>query len=59
VLELPVDFGSGEVAAEGGVGDLVATCRIFGWVEPTGLDELLASLASLATGGERPDQVGG
>ncbi len=36
-----------------------AACRIFGWVEPTELDELLASLASLAKGGERPDQVGG
>jgi len=36
-----------------------AACRIFGWVEPTEIDELLASLASLAKGGERPDQVGG
>jgi hypothetical protein len=36
-----------------------AASRIFGWVEPTELDELLASLASLATGRERPDQGGG
>jgi hypothetical protein len=32
-----------------------AACRIFGWTEPTALDELLASLA---TASERPDQGG-
>jgi hypothetical protein len=33
-----------------------AACRIFGWPEPNELDDLLASLAA---GGERPDQVDG
>jgi len=36
-----------------------AAFRIFSWVEPTELDELLVSLASLATGRERSGQGGG